>query len=275
MLKLFLILFLSMSSLSFANKVCSKAHSFGSSTEAIDQIFQLGSRKLFIDSFEYQHLTMPNPSFIGICSTTSIVNAMQILRVMIGDKKLPTPHADMIEIYNTFPEFRWGKLTDPQLFQLHEWVQSKFKQQSLKVSLDEVPFADQSLSRKSKNWSPTDLNPLKLKRNQIKILLFRVIDPEGKQIGRHHVIIRDFDGEVLNVINPDNPWLNTVTTADLDNKAVSVDQTPLGRSRFLVQPASESIHGYGKVINLLPLDRALPNGWQFLITQVYTIQIEP
>ncbi|MGZ5280593.1 MAG: hypothetical protein ACXWC9_11645 [Pseudobdellovibrionaceae bacterium] len=145
----------------------------------------------------------------GACATVNAANFLQILKRMSGHKDLLDLDAVVENAFATIPALLEGRVTNAQMNQLLNHFQIYFPNRSLQVREEQPKNPSTLLEEKfGLNWGRRQKDFLLASRpGELKILILKVVDPSGKVLGRHFVILREPESEnSVSVVDPNRPF---------------------------------------------------------------------
>lgn len=158
----------------------------------------------------------------GPCASCAGVIALQSLRVMAGLQTIPNAHQTVIESFNDQQELLAGRVTNEQFVKLIEFYEKHLDGASVQVEVQSAPNSSQNDG--SDSWTANSIPDLALEPRELKVVSYTVTTESSEELGRHFVLLKEFDGKVLKVVDPAVP-----------TKRREYELVPCGESRFLLQ----------------------------------------
>lgn len=169
----------------------------------------------------------------GACASAAAINAIQSLRLMSGLEPLANPHKAVLAAIGRQDELLNGRVSNEQLTTLLNGLASEhLKQTKLDVEVSVAP--NSSFSPKERPWTNSAGPDLSVKDDQLKIVTFRVTKESGQLLGRHFVLLKQFDNDEISVVDPSRPLKNVTYILTPREEGL------WGRRFFLVPPRSVS-----------------------------------
>jgi alkylation response protein AidB-like acyl-CoA dehydrogenase len=137
----------------------------------------------------------------GACASAAGVNLMQTLRVMAGLDRLSNPHRAALAAFANQPELLKGRVTNASFVKLIEFYQRQLGWALLAVEVLSAP--NSSHAGAGRKWS-TDGPDLTVAPREIKVLSYTVTR-DGKELGRHFVLLKESKKNEITVVDPWNP----------------------------------------------------------------------
>lgn len=155
----------------------------------------------------------------GACPSAAAIDAIQILRVMVGLKPLDNPHKAVLTTFADDEELLNGRLTNEQFEKLLHFYEGKYlEMHPLHIDVALPPAT--SYSPTGNTWSATEGPELRVVTGELKIVTFTVTKPSGEVRGRHFVLVKESRDNEIVVLDPSKPTkeLRYVVSTTLDNK---------------------------------------------------------
>jgi alkylation response protein AidB-like acyl-CoA dehydrogenase len=185
----------------------------------------------------------------GACASAAAIDAIQALRLMVGMKLIENPHKAALAAIGDQDELLNGRVSNEQLERLLNGYADKYLE-GWKLAIEIAASPNSSYSPKALPWSKSNGPDLSTEDGKLKIVTFTVTEESGNLLGRHFVLLKNFDSNTVSVIDPSRPLKNisyTLIPRDLDE---------WGR-RFILVPPSKV-----KAKDILEIDT------------IFTLQIE-
>lgn len=166
----------------------------------------------------------------GACATAAVIDAIQTLRVMVGEEPLPNPHRATLELIGEQEDLLNGRVDDIQLKQAIETAACRHLPK-WNVRVDIHPSPNRPLGVVGEPWVPDTGPDLTTRGGQLKIVTYWVTTKEGETLGRHFVLVKSRHDDELTVVDPAKPQ------KDHRYSLVRRDDPIHGRRVLLVPPA--------------------------------------
>ncbi len=177
----------------------------------------------------------------GACPSAACLIAYQALRLIAGNEPEANPHRIAVMAFSTMPKLLKGRLTNFQVIELLNYYGAKLGDRKIDIEVLSSPNSPHATN--GNTWAIDALPKFSLEKDQISIMSYTVTYPSGEVAGRHFVLIKEIDGDVIRVLDPHAP------TKDYSFK-VRVGQSGTGRI-FLDYPPGKPSNGVVNEINTL------------------------
>lgn len=113
----------------------------------------------------------------GACPVSAALIAMQTLRSMAGQSPHPQPHRYTLQLFQSHPELKEGRISNERFVNLFGWVSNEIEGYNLLV---DVVSAKNSPHAKSGPFWPDEAGPeLALRGGELCVLAYTVTQPGG------------------------------------------------------------------------------------------------
>jgi hypothetical protein len=157
---------------------------------------QEAGKKIFATQQDYDGPIMRRGGG-GACATVAGVNLVQIVRARMGISKPLSSDRVIRQSMRDLPELRIGRVTNSQFRNYIQYLTQFIPGVSARAEIDQIERAGE-VHRASgwKDWKqmPPEAIFKPLAPQQMRIVMYKVMTPEGEFFGRHFVIVRDIKG---------------------------------------------------------------------------------
>lgn len=245
-------------------------------SEAVEALRRIHAEdgSVFIEQAELDTLISDGGG--GSCASCVAINAIQILRGQLNLSPLSNPHKVALGAFAAYPSLLRGRVRNAQLIELLSYYHKYTDGRTLQVKAQVAPgYPDDG-----ELWSHADGPNLDVTVGTLKILSYSVIALDGKERGRHFVLLKSHHDNQIAVVDfvkpakdrryilersdndarvhpgiyllqpPDAPRrtdtyrLNTVFTVTLESKAVTLSDL-----KATIDLTSRRLRGTGNFIS--------------------------
>ncbi len=139
----------------------------------------------------------------GACPISAALIAMQTLRSMAGQSSHPQPHRYALQLFQSHPELKKGRISNERFVKLFGWVSSKIDGYGLQV--ETVSAKNSSHTDSGPFWQDEDGPELAVRGGELCVLAYTVTQPGGNVRGRHFVLLKQRSETQIRVLNPQKP----------------------------------------------------------------------
>jgi alkylation response protein AidB-like acyl-CoA dehydrogenase len=162
----------------------------------------------------------------GPCASAAGIIALQSLRLMVGLDEMPHVHKAVLESFENQKELLGGRVTNNQFVKLIEFYQKHLDGAAVTVNVESAPNSPHATGKDA--WAVDGVPNLEIKPRQLKILSFTWTKEDGEVLGRHFVLMKVRDGDLLTVVDP---------AAPTKRREFNLEAKPCGRF-FLQRPGA-------------------------------------
>ena len=139
----------------------------------------------------------------GPCASCAAADAIQSLRLMAGLDAIDDIHLAALEGFKDQEELLAGRVTNDQFVKLIEFYQQHLGGASVTVDVESAPNSTYSDGKEA--WSADGAPDLSLAPSELKVVSYTVTTEGGEVLGRHFVLLKEYDGKLLKVVDPAVP----------------------------------------------------------------------
>lgn len=170
----------------------------------------------------------------GACASAAGIDALQTLRIMTGLPKLQHPHKVVLTTFTDQPSLLKGRVTNDEFARLLKFYQPHIPGKQLTLTVQGSPRS--SMPNSEVRWDSVRGPDLRVLEHQLKIVTFRWTNSAGKLLGRHFVLLKNFDNNEITALDPESPLKDRTYT--LQKIAAGADEV-----RFVLRPPAKFDRG--------------------------------
>jgi alkylation response protein AidB-like acyl-CoA dehydrogenase len=183
--------------------IAAEVRQFGNPSTALSRLqeIQKASGRAFVVQNELDPLIREGGG--GACASAAGMIVMQTLRQMADLEPVQFPHQLVLSSFSEQKELLNGRVTNDQWLRLISFYERHLD--GLKVQVRIVSAPDSKHAGEGKKWSPEKGPDLRVKSGQLKIVSYTVTEPNGHELGRHFVILKENNKNEITVVDPKKP----------------------------------------------------------------------
>lgn len=166
-------------------------------SEAVEALRRIHAKdgSVFVEQAELDPLISDGGG--GSCASCVAINAIQILRSQLNLSPLSNPHKVALGAFAAHPRLLRGRVRNSQLMELLSYYQKYTDGRTFQVKAQVAPgYLDDG-----ELWSQTDGPKLDVTAGTLKILSYSVIALDGKERGRHFVLLKSHNNNQIAVVD--------------------------------------------------------------------------
>lgn len=139
----------------------------------------------------------------GACASVAASDCLQVLRVMCHLEKVKNPHKEAISRFKERPDLLNGRLTNDQFSKLVVSYRPLLGGRDLDMHTISAPHSAHAAD--GRKWDLSAGPDLTVAPRELKVLSYTVTEESGHVIGRHFVLLKAFQADVVTVVDPSSP----------------------------------------------------------------------